>query len=108
LLIIVVLVTGCTYHETAPGVYATTPPSKFDRSFAAVVGAFEDQGVRITTEDHHAGEVVGSRNDIDVRATLQIQADDSIRVSFNTSGATRNDPELIDRITRAYNRRMGR
>ena len=108
LLLAAILISGCTYYQTAPGVYTTTPPSKFDRSFAAVVGAFEDQGVRITTEDRSAGKVVGSRNGIDVRATLQTQANGSVRVAFNTSGATSNDPELIDRISRSYNRRMGR
>ena len=108
LLAAVFLVVGCTYYQTAPGVYSTSSPSKVDRSFAAVVGAFEDQEVRITTEDRSAGEVVGHRNGIDVRATLQAQADGGVRVAFNTSGATGNDPELIDRITRSYNRRMGR
>jgi hypothetical protein len=108
LLLVVVLVTGCTYYQTTPGVYTTTPPSTFNRSFSAVVLAFEDQGVRITSEDRSTGEVVGSRDGIDVRATLQTQADGSVRVAFNTSGSTGNDPELIDRVTRSYNRFMGR
>ena len=99
---------GCTYYETTPGVYATTPASKFDRSYSAAIGALEDQGVRITLEDRSAGVVQGSRNGIDVRATLQTQTDGSVRVAFNTSGSTGNDPELIDRITRSYNRLMGR
>ena len=63
---------------------------------------------RITLEDRSAGVVQGSRNGIDVRATLQTQTDGSVRVAFNTSGSTGNDPELIDRITRSYNRLMGR
>lgn len=108
LVLVVVLVTGCTYYQTAPGVYSTSSPSKFDRSFAAVVGAFEDQGLYITKEDRSAGQVDGNRNGVDVRATIQPQADGSVRVALNTFGATGNDPELIDRITRSYNRRMGR
>jgi hypothetical protein len=108
LTLVVVLVTGCTYYQTAPGVYSTSPPSTFDLSFAAVVGAFEDQGVHITNEDRSAGQVDGNRNGIDVRATLQPQADGSVRVAFNTAGVTGNDPELIDCTTRSYNRRMGR
>jgi hypothetical protein len=108
LFFVVILFTGCTYYQAASGVYSTSPPSKFDRSFAAVVGAFKDQGLHITTEDRSAGQVDGNRNGIDVRATLQTQADGSVRVAFNTAGTIGNDPELIDRITRSYNRRMGR
>ena len=34
--------------------------------------------------------------------------DGSVRVEFTTSGATAQDPGLIDRVTRSYNARMGR
>lgn len=102
------LLAGCTYYQTAPGVYSTTPPSTFERSYAAAIGAFEDQGVRITVEDRSAGVVQGSHNGIEVSANVRTQADGSVRVAFNTSGATASDPELIHRITQSYNRRMGR
>ena len=36
------------------------------------------------------------------------QADGSVHVAFNASGATAKDPELINRVTQSYNRRMGR
>jgi hypothetical protein len=36
------------------------------------------------------------------------QADGTIRVQFDTSGATGSDPTLIDRITRSYQAFMGR
>jgi hypothetical protein len=32
----------------------------------------------------------------------------TVRVEFNTSGATEEDPVLIDRISRSHDRRMGR
>jgi hypothetical protein len=108
LLAVAILMAGCTYYETAPGVYATTPASTFDRSYAAARGAFEDQGLTITSEDRSAGVVHGSRNGINLIAKVGTQADGTVRVAFNTSGATTNDPELINRITRSYNRRMGR
>jgi hypothetical protein len=38
-------------------------------------------------------------------ANVRPQADGSVRVDFNTCGATARDPTPIDR---AYNRRMGR
>jgi hypothetical protein len=99
---------GCNYYQTAPGTYASTPVSRFDRSWSAAVGALQDQGVRITTEDRSAGIVRGARDGIDVTADIRTQADGSVRVEFNTAGATQRDPALIDRITQSYNRRMGR
>jgi len=108
LAMVMVLITGCTYYQTAPGVYTTTPPSKFDRSYTAMIGALEDQGVRITLEDRSAGVVQGSHSGIEVSANVRTQADGSVRVAFNTSGDTSKDPDLINRITRSYNRRMGR
>jgi len=31
-----------------------------------------------------------------------------VRVEFNTAGATARDPDLINRVSRSYDRRMGR
>jgi hypothetical protein len=102
------LIAGCTVYETAPGVYSPYPPTSFDRSWSAVVGALRDQGVRIGSEDRSTGVVRGTRDGIDVTASVRTQADGSVRVEFNTSGATARDPTLIDRISSAYDRRMGR
>ena len=102
------LLAGCTYYQTPPGTYTTTPAGGFDRSWAAAVGALGDQGVRITSEDRAAGVVRGTRAGIHVTANVRTQADGGVRVEFNTSGATGSDPELINRISGAYNRRMGR
>ena len=46
---------GCTVYESAPGVFVTAPPSTFDRSWSAAVGAFEDHGVRITLRRPRSG-----------------------------------------------------
>ncbi|MGH8680180.1 MAG: hypothetical protein ACREVS_14070 [Burkholderiales bacterium] len=102
------LASGCVVYQTGPGVYSPYPATSFDRSWAAAVGAFGDQGVRITSEDRGAGLVRGTRDGIDVVANVRTQADGSVRVEFNTSGATTRDPGLIDRISRAYDHRMGR
>ncbi len=99
---------GCVVYQTAPGVYSPYPSTSFDRSWSAAVGAFADQGVRITAEDRGAGVVRGTRDGIDVVANVRTQADGSVRVEFSTSGATARDPRLIDRISRAYDSRMGR
>jgi hypothetical protein len=104
----VALLGGCTYYQAAPGVYTSAPVSSFDRSWGAVQAAFADQGVPITREDRAAGVVSGTRGGIHVIANVRTQADGSVRVEFNTSGATASDPELINRVISAYNRNMGR
>jgi hypothetical protein len=107
-LLVAAIVAACTYYEVAPGVYTASPTTSFDRSWSAAVGAFEDQGVRITSQDRAAGQVRGTRDGIDLVANVGTQADGSVRVEFNTSGATARDPSLIDRVSQAYDRRMGR
>ena len=107
-LVVVCLTGGCTVYEAAPGVYVTAPPNTFDRSWSAAIGAFEDQGVRITSQDRGTGQVRGTRDGIDLVANVRTQADGSVRVEFNTSGATARDPTLIERVSRAYDRLMGR
>jgi hypothetical protein len=67
-----------------------------------------DEGVVITTQDRNAGIVRGARDGINVTGNVRVQADGSVRVEFNTTGETGRDPELINRISRAYDRRMGR
>jgi len=108
LTLIAALLGGCTYYQAAPGVYSTTPASSFDRSWGAAQTAFADQGVPITREDRSAGVLSGTRDGINVTANVRTQADGSVRVEFNTSGATARDPGLINRMTAAYNRNMGR
>ncbi|MFZ2040088.1 MAG: hypothetical protein WAV08_05305 [Desulfobacterales bacterium] len=108
--VLCLVIAGCTYYQTAPGYYGpgASPESKFDRSWSAAVGAFEDQGVQITTADRPAGFLRGRRDAIHVTANLRSQPDGSVRVEFNTAGETGRDPGLINRISGAYDRRMGR
>jgi hypothetical protein len=108
--VLCLVIAGCTCYQTAPGYYGpgASPESKFDRSWSAAVGAFEDRGARVTTADRPAGFLSGRRGAIDVTANLRSQADGSVRVEFNTAGETGRDPGLINRISGAYDRRMGR
>lgn len=109
IVLITIAITGCTYYQPAPAYYPLTSSiAKFDRSWSAATGALADQGVRITAQDRGAGIVQGNRNGIDVTANIRTQADGGIRVEFNTSGATKSDPLLIQRINHSYSSRMGR
>jgi hypothetical protein len=102
------LTAGCTYYQAAPGVYAPYPPSVFDQSWSAAIGAMGDEGVQIVSEDRNAGTIRGIRGGINVTAMLQTRADGGVRVEFKTSGNIDSDPTLNERISNSYSRRMGR
>jgi hypothetical protein len=106
-LLLPVRLAGCTVYQVGPDSYVTTPPSVFDRAWAAVLGAFEDQSVRVTREDRGAGVAQGRRGDIDLTATISMQPDGTVRAEFSASGSPNRGRDLIDRVSRAYQQRMG-
>jgi hypothetical protein len=101
-----VLLSGCVAYEPVP--VSVPAPSTFDRAWSAAVGAAQDEGVRITAEDRARGVISGSRGEQDVTINVQTQADGNVRVEFSARGPKGSDPGLAGRISRAYDRRMGR
>ena len=99
---------SCAVYQTAPGVYAPVPPSAFERSWNAALGAFQDQGLTISSADRSSGMIRGHRGSTELTANLRTQADGSVRVQFNTVGGSAQDPQLIDRVSRSFDVRMGR
>jgi hypothetical protein len=104
--IVFTLLSGCTVYQPVP-TYVPAP-STFDRAWSAAVGAAQDEGVRITSEDRVRGVISGSRGEQDVTITVQTQADGNVRVEFGARGPRGSDTGLASRISRAYDRRMGR
>jgi hypothetical protein len=97
---------GCVVYEPVP---APAPaPSGFDRSWNAALGAAQDEGVRITSEDRGSGVIRGFRDQQEVTINIRTQADGSVRVEMSAKGPQGSDPGLASRISRAYDRRMGR
>ena len=105
-IIVFTLLSGCTVYQPVP-TYVPTP-STFDRAWSAAVGAAQDEGVRITSEDRVRGVISGSRGEQDVTIIVQTQADGNVRVEFGARGPKGSDRGLAGRISRAYDRRMGR
>ncbi|HEY7220266.1 MAG TPA: hypothetical protein VH985_17915 [Candidatus Binatia bacterium] len=99
-----VALAGCVVNEPAPA----PPPSTFDRSWSAALAAAQDEGVRITSEDRGNGVIKGFRNEQEVTINLRAQGDGSVRVEISARGPKGSDPGLAGRISRAYDRRMGR
>jgi hypothetical protein len=100
------LLSGCVASEPVPAYVPA--PSTFDRSWSAATGAAQDEGVRVTSEDRVKGVITGSRGEQDVTINVQTQADGNVRVEFSARGPKGSDPGLAGRISRAYDRRMGR
>ena len=95
---------GCTVYEPVPA----PQPSTFDRSWSAALSAAQDEGVRISSEDRGSGVIRGFRDEQEVTINLRTQADGSVRVEISARGPKGSDPGLAGRISRAYDRRMGR
>jgi len=102
----VLLLAGCVYYEPYPYGGGGTAGA-YDRAWAAAAGAMHDQGVQIVREDRPAGVIEGRRGNQTVSTRLLAQADGRVRVEFNMGGVA-EDPGLPDRISRAYDARMGR
>jgi hypothetical protein len=72
------------------------------------MSAAEDTGVKITSADRTTGIIRGVTSSSDVTISVISQADGKTRVDFSSKGPKGQDPDLNDRFTRFYNRRMGR
>jgi hypothetical protein len=83
-------------------------PASFDRSWDAAVGALRDQGLDVIASDRSSGVATGRRGQVDVTARVRAQPDGSVRVEFNTPGAGAPDRDLMERVSRSYDLRMGR
>ena len=101
---------GC---YTAP-TYTAVPrsqslPEKFEKSWQAARAAAYDEGVRVTYEDRSSGTLRGDKGTLNVSMTVVTQADGSIQVGISATGPSSQDAaSLQDRLTSAYQRRMGR
>jgi hypothetical protein len=98
---------GCAVYPAAPyPAPVTYGPSTFDRAYDAALGALVDQGLHIASQDRASGQIVGTRGNASVTASVRPQSDGTTRVEFKTSGDA--DPGLSQRVLAAYNARMGR
>ena len=103
-LIVATALAGCVVYEPVPA----PQPSAFDRAWNAALGAAQDEGVSITSEDRMNGIIRGVRGEQEVTINIRSQADGSVRVEMSARGPKGSDPGLAGRVSRAYDRRMGR
>ena len=103
---------GCYVYDPHypyyPYGYGGGTPATYDRAWNAALGAMRDQALQIVREDRGAGLIDGRRGGLTVTARVITQSDGRVRVEFNTAGALSEDPGLPERVSRAYDARMGR
>ena len=97
---------GC--YEPAPAYVPVPQTSNFDRSWNAAIGAMQDVGVRIQSEDRARGVITGANDSRNVTINVMTQADGRVRVEISARGPQGGDTNLANDISRAYDRRMGR
>jgi hypothetical protein len=102
LLIVTCITAACVEYVPVPA------SSTYDRAWNAALGGVQDAGVAITQAEPKSGVIRGSRNGIDVTVSVVRQYDGTVRVQFDTKGDTSKDPQLSNRFSQAYERRMGR
>ena len=96
---------GCTYYQVA----APAPrASVFDRSWNAALGAMDDTGVAISSADRNSGMIRGTTTTDTATIGVYTQADGSVRVEITALGPAGVDTALAQRLSNAYDRRMGR
>ena len=106
IVVLTAFVAGCVVYE--PVLMPPDPGSSYDRVWNSCLGAAEDAGVKITSADRTKGIIRGVTSSADVMISVITQADGRTRVEFTSKGPKGQDPDLNDRFTRFYNRRMGR
>jgi hypothetical protein len=106
LVVLTALVAGCVVYE--PVTVPAYSGSSYDRVWNSAMGAAEDAGVKITSTDRTTGIIRGVTNSADVTISVISQADGRTRVEFSSKGPKGQDPDLSERFTSFYNRRMGR
>jgi hypothetical protein len=105
------LLAGCVYDPYYPYGYPTVvpgAPASYERSWDAALGAIRDNGMNVVREDRVSGVIEGQKGGLRTTAQVIRQADGGVRVEFNTNGALSEDPSLPDKVSRAYDARMGR
>jgi hypothetical protein len=107
MIVLTALVAGCVVYEPVY-VPSSSYSSSYDRVWDSCLGAAEDAGVKITSADRSTGTIRGVTSSSDVTILVISQADGKTRVEFSSKGPKGQDPDLNDRFTRFYNRRMGR
>jgi len=103
LCLVLALLAGCS---TRPQRTVFDSLASFERTFDIALRAMADQKMIFSAQDRRFGNIVAERNGDTITATLQMQQDGTIRVSFEAPGDKPADPELLNRVAAGFAERM--
>jgi hypothetical protein len=99
---------GCETTDPVPSHASVTARARYDRSWSAALGAMADVGIPVSLADQSTGWIRGKSSAGEVGIHLGQTPDGTVRVQIDTKSVASQDQGLSDRLTQAYNRRMGR
>lgn len=89
-------------------VYEPVPVDPMEAPWRAAVGAVEDAGLAVVAADRATGTVRGTRGNVEGIINVRMRNDGRVGVEITSRDPDKRDPTLTQRLTDAYNRRMGR
>lgn len=89
-------------------VYEAVPVDPMDRPWQAAMGAIQDAGLSLVTADRATGTIRGTRGSVEGIIEVRMRNDGRVGVGISARDPEGRDPGLVQRLTEAYNNRMGR
>lgn len=100
-LLVVLGLAGCAAYEPVPVDPMRAP-------WQAAIGAIGDAGLTLVTADQATGTIRGTRGTVEGIIVVRMRNDGRVGVEISSRDPDKRDPALVQRLTEAYNRRMGR
>jgi PBP1b-binding outer membrane lipoprotein LpoB len=97
LIALAIVLVGCV-------VYEPVPVDPMEAPWRSAIGAVEDAGLQLVAADRATGTIRGTRGAAEGTIVVRMRNDGRVGVEINSKG----EPGLTQRLTDAYNRRMGR
>jgi hypothetical protein len=92
---------GCATYEAVPADPMQAP-------WQAAIGAIGDAGLTLVTADQATGTIRGTRGSVEGIIAVRMRNDGRVGTEITAKDPEKRDPTLVQRLTDAYNRRMGR
>ena len=96
---------ACVITDPSPYAHGVLQPG-FNKAWNNAIDAMKDEGVQVVTSDLASGHLEGRRGGIRMTADVVKGSIGDVRIEFAATGATHEDPRLVDRVRQRYDARM--
>ena len=104
----VLALAGCVAYPYPYGYPAAVPSDPFQAPWSAATAAIGDAGLTLVVADRSTGTIRGTRGSVEGTIIVRTLADGRVGVEISARDPGNQDPGLVQRLTNAYNGRMGR